>query len=300
MSKKVLGKGLSALIPERIEEKGREEKIAYIPIEKIAANSSQPRKTFAPEKLKELVDSIRENGIIQPVVVVQKLDKYELVVGERRYRAAKELGLKDLPCIVKKGMSRCQTMETALIENIQREDLNPIEEAMAYHYLIKEHSLTHEYIAKKVGKSRPVITNALRLLALPPDMRNDIASSIVSEGHARLVLSVDDEKVKQIIWNKIKEKFLSVRQTENLIENMIKETDGKKRLPKKESADVLHIENELTEALATKVKIKLKSKNKGKIEINFNNSEELERLLELLTYLQEKGSSRQILNESLL
>lgn len=300
MNKKVLGKGLSALIPERIEPQGKEEKIALIAPDKIFPNPNQPRKTFTPDKMRDLVSSIKENGIVQPIVVVQKLDKYEIVVGERRYRAAKEAGLKEVPCIVKKGLTGSRIIETALIENIQREDLNPIEEAFAYQYLAKEHSLTQEHIAQKVGKSRPVIANALRLLTLPMEIRNDVAGNIISEGHARLLLSVEDERARHHVWNKIKEKELSVRQTEDLIKNLKQDISGRHVEKQKLSADILNIENELTRAFATRVKLKLKGKEKGRIEISFGSSEELERVLEMLLYLQEKGGTKQVLNESLL
>lgn len=300
MNKKVLGKGLSALIPQPIEPDGREEAVAYIPIEKIIPNPNQPRKTFTPEKLNELVSSIKENGIVQPIVVIQKIDKYEIVVGERRFRAAKAAGLKDAPCIIKKGFTQSKAIETALIENIQREDLNPVEEAMAYQYLIKEHSLTQEHIAKKVGKSRPVITNALRLLGLPMEIRNDVASNIISEGHARLILSLEDERAKFAVWGKIKEGLLSVRQTEELIKNLKNQPARRGRGLKKMPTEVLYIENQLTRALAAKVNIKLKGKDKGKIEISFSNNEDLERIIGLLVYLEEKNTPRQSLNESLL
>lgn len=299
--KKALGRGLSALIPEKSEiENSREEKIIYLSLDKISHNPNQPRKTFSPEKLRELVESIKENGIVQPIVVMPKLDKYEIVVGERRYKAAKEAGFADIPCIIKKGLTASRSLETALIENIQREDLNPIEEAMAYQYLIMEHSLTQERIAQKVGKSRPVVANALRLLSLPMEIRSDVAGSIISEGHARLLLSIEDERARNAIWNDIKEKFLSVRQTENLIKNIKNNVRVKTGAKSRVSPDIAHIENELTRALATKVKLKLKNKEKGRIEINFTNNEELERILEILLYLEDKRSKKQELNESLL
>lgn len=299
--KKALGKGLSALIPERNEaDNSKDEKITHLSLDKISQNPNQPRKTFSPDKLRELIESIKENGIVQPIVVMPKLDKYEIVVGERRYRAAKEAGFADIPCIIKKGWTASRSLETALIENIQREDLNPIEEAMAYQYLIIEHSLTQERIAQKVGKSRPVIANALRLLSLPMEIRNDVAGNIISEGHARLLLSIEDEKTRNAIWADIKESFLSVRQTENRIKEFKDSGTVKPSVKKKTSSDMVHLENELTRALAVRVKLKVKSKGRGKIEINFNNDEELERLLEMLLYVEERKSRRQDLNESLL
>lgn len=299
--KKALGKGLSALIPEKIDGfNSKEEKIIYLPLDKICQNPNQPRKMFSAEKLRELTSSIKENGLVQPIVVSQKLDKYEIIVGERRFRAAKEANLKEIPCVIKKGMTATKSLEVALIENIQREDLNPIEEAMAYQSLIKEYSLTQEHIAQKVGKSRPVITNALRLLSLPMEIRNDVAGNIISEGHARLLLSIENERIRNKIWSDIKDKFLSVRQVESLIKDLKEDKNLRRASKKKLSADIIHIENELTRALATKVKLKLKGREKGKIEINFSNSEELERLLEILLYLKERGSNKQDLNESLL
>lgn len=284
-----LGRGLDALFadqapvvqPESTEkepERREENAVIYININDIKPNENQPRKVFDEEKIAELSASILAHGIIQPLVVRQSNAGYEIVAGERRWRAARKAALKEVPCLVRK-FSDEENMLIAIIENMQREDLNPIEEAEGLHQMIQTYGLTQEEVSKSVSKSRPYITNALRLLKLPEQIRSFVSQGKLSTGHARALVSVEDKKLQAELCRKIIEDGLSVRK----IEQMVQEAGKPKKRPVKKvkSADTIHVENELKNIYGTKVSIEQKGK-KGKIELEYYSSEELNRLIELL------------------
>ncbi len=252
--------------------------IAYIDINDIRPNSNQPRKVFDEEKLEELAASIEEHGLIQPVVLRKSENGYEIVAGERRWRAARKTGIRKLPCIIRE-LTDEENMLLAIIENMQREDLNPIEEAEGISQMIDTYGLTQEQVSKSVGKSRPYITNCLRLLKLIPEVRELVADGSISIGHAKALVSVSDEERQLSIAKKVVREGLSVRQTEKLAKD-----DGKpaKRASRKtKDADVRRVEEDLKEVLGTKVTLNQKGK-KGKIEIEFYSKDELERLIDML------------------
>ncbi len=273
-----LGKGLGALITSNLLEEG--EQVSEISISEIRPNPYQPRKEFDAAAIEELAESIKEHGIIQPLIVRKSIKGYELVAGERRLRAAKEVGLKKVPVVVK-AYSDQQLMEIALIENLQRENLNPIEEAEAYEKLIEHYSYTQEELAQKIGKSRPHVANILRLLQLPDKIREFVSRSALSMGHARALLPVGKEDLQVQLANDVVKKGLSVRQLEELVKqlNVSRETN-KKKVEKKEPL-VLQMEERLRSRFGTSVKIKKGSK-RGKIEIDFYSNDDLQRILDIL------------------
>ena len=291
-----LGRGLDALfadVPvtapeeEKKDEKGiadipAEDRVNYIGIHEIMPNVNQPRKTFPEEKIEELADSIREHGIIQPIVVRKKQTGYEIVAGERRGRAAMKAGLSEVPCLLRE-LSDEQNMLIAIIENMQREDLNPIEEAEGLHQMISTFGLTQEQVSKSVGKSRPYITNSLRLLKLPDHIRLKVSEGELTAGHGRTLITVEDGNLQRQLCDKIIEEGLSVRQTEKLVSELGK-APKKKPLQKQKNPDTLRVEEELKTILGTKVSIVEKGK-KGKIEIECFSRDELNRLIELLKKL---------------
>ncbi|MBQ7794190.1 MAG: ParB/RepB/Spo0J family partition protein, partial [Clostridia bacterium] len=248
----------------------------------IEPNKNQPRKRFDKEQLEALAASIREHGVIQPIVVVKSSLGYEIVAGERRWRAARLAGLKEIPAIVR-DYSEQELSEVALIENIQREDLNPIEEATSYRSLMDKFNLTQEEISEKVGKSRSAIANSLRLLALEPELQKYVISGEISEGHARCLLTVSGTVIREFIINRIIEDGLSVRQTEKLAKDLsekpAKQTKNKR--PDETDFQIERIRKSIEERLGTKVSIN-HGKKKGKIEIEYYGNRDLDRLLELL------------------
>lgn len=268
--------------PEKDKQEPAEGGIAYIDINDIKPNSNQPRKTFDEEKLDELAASISEHGLIQPVVLRKAGKGYEIVAGERRWRAARKAGIKELPCIVKE-LTDEENMLLAIIENMQREDLNPIEEAEGLRQMIDTYGLTQEQVSKSVGKSRPYIANCLRLLKLPKDVIDYVSAGELSAGHAKAIAGVDDEEKQVKLAKDVVKQGLSVRQ----LEKLIKEEKPAARPAKKskaKNANVKRVEDDLKEALGTKVTLNQKG-NKGKIEIEFYSKEELERLIEMLTHI---------------
>ncbi|QXM07013.1 ParB/RepB/Spo0J family partition protein [Crassaminicella indica] len=279
-----LGKGLSALIPERNTdiEKNREIKgdIQNINIHEINPNRNQPRKSFDQEKLDALAKSIKNYGVIQPIVVRTIKEGYEIVAGERRWKACRQAGLKEIPCIIKE-LNEKERMEIALIENLQREDLNPIEEALAYKMLIEDYQLTQEEISSSIGKSRPYIANMIRLLKLSEEVRKMLMNNLLSSGHARALLRIEDSNLQKQIGEKIIANNLSVRETESLVTKLINDKGEKKKKQKTKDTTLMFIEDTLQTRLGTKVNI-IKGKKKGKIEIEYYSDEELERLVELL------------------
>ena len=276
-NKRGLGKGLGALIPE--SEKIDKNSIIEIKITDIEANEMQPRKAFDDSTLAELSESIKEHGVVQPIIVRRSGNSYQIVAGERRWRASRMAGEKTIPAIVKE-CSNLEVMELALIENLQREDLNAIEEAMAYKALIEEYSMTQEEISRKIGKSRPVIANHLRLLQLPQEIKDMIAEGKITQGHARALLAIAGEKRQLEVAERIITGQLNVRQ----VEKLAKETKPKKKKEKQLNnyqIEIDQLEERLKTALGTKVKIYHKN-NRGIIEIEYYSNEEFDRILELL------------------
>lgn len=281
-----LGKGLDSMIPPKVvketmkEIKSSESETGerILKINEVEPNKKQPRKFFNEEALKELSDSIKQHGIVQPLVVAKQKDYYEIIAGERRWRAAKMAGLKEVPVVVK-DYSPQEVMEIALIENIQREDLNPVEEAKAYQNLIKEYNLKQEEVADRVSKSRSAITNSLRLLKLEDQILDMLIDEEISSGHARTLLALDDPGQQVMVAEKIIKDQLSVRDTEKLVKSM---NQPVKKVPKKElKNDFVYrdMEEKLKQKIGTKVKINRKSENKGKIEIEYYSQDELEKIV---------------------
>jgi len=281
MKRRVLGRGLEALIPdkrERIESRG--ELILKVPVEEIHPNPFQPRTVFDHEKIQELVSSIKERGIIQPLLVRKRREGYELIAGERRWRAAQQAGISDVPVIIRE-ISDTEVLEMSLIENLQREDLNPLEEAEAYRKLIEKFNHTQEELATRLGKNRSTIANSLRILRLPEGIKHSLQKNLMSMGHARAILSLEDHGKQRELHNLILKKGLSVRQTENLVKR-IKQTRGKispTKTHEKETIFFVDVENELKRWLSTQVRIMKRGKG-GKIVIQFYSLEELDRILE--------------------
>lgn len=252
--------------------------VVYININDIKPNEGQPRKTFVEEKLNELAASITEHGIIQPLVVRNHNGHYEIVAGERRWRAARKAELKEVPCIIREFTDE-ENMLVAIIENMQREDLNPIEEAEGLNQMIKTYGLTQAEVSKSVSKSRPYITNALRLLKLPEAIKEYVVEGQLTTGHARALLAIEDEEKQMLLCRKVIEDGLSVRKIEELAK--AENTPKKKPAKKKKSADTVHVEGELKNIFGTKVSIEKKGK-KGVIQLEYYSTEELNRLIELL------------------
>ncbi|MCP1146618.1 ParB/RepB/Spo0J family partition protein [Lysinibacillus endophyticus] len=284
-----LGKGIGALFPtetlETLETVQNEDAIEKISLQKLVVNPFQPRKTFDDEKIDELAQSIKEHGIIQPIVVRKKGKKFEIVVGERRFRAAKLANLEEIPAIIRE-MTEEQMMEVAILENLQREDLTPIEEAEAYQSLIEKLNFTQEELAKRLGKSRPYITNHMRLLQLPDEVRELVNNGKLTMGHGRTLLGLKNKRRIPEVAEKVVKHELNVRQLEALIKQLNEDVSRETEKPVKKDIFVQATETQLREYFGTNVQIK-KSKNKGKIEIEFYSEDDLERILEILQVEQE-------------
>jgi ParB family chromosome partitioning protein len=279
--KRGLGRGLNALIPES-NKKSDEPKnsILKIDINKIKANKDQPRKYFNEEKIDILSDSIKKHGVIQPIIVKSMGSEYEIIAGERRFRAAKIGNLKEIPCIIK-NVEEQDVVEIALIENLQREDLNPIEEAIAYKNLMDKYNLTQESISSAVGKSRSYIANTIRLINLPQFVKEEVIRDKITSGHARVLLRFTDENVQRDIMENVIENNLSVRELEKLVNDLLEEKETKEKVQRKKDPTLLDLEDNLKSLLGTKVNI-VKGKKKGRIEIEYYSDEELDRILEFL------------------
>lgn len=273
-----LGKGIGALLNTAAQEGGK--KYFQCPIEELRPHSNQPRKSFDDEKLAELAASVKEKGIIQPLVVRRVEDHYQIIAGERRWRAAQKAGLDKVPVVIQ-DVNEDWALEMALIENVQREDLNPIEEAEAYSYLIKTFDLSQEEVAKRVGKERPTVANSLRLLRLPDSIREDLVAGRLSMGHARALLSLDGNEDMAEAAQQVIAKKLSVRDTEQLVKK-IKAFDGNKPKPAKKETDpnLETLANALTQQLGAKTRVLPKGQG-GKIEVGYQSLDDLDRLLEL-------------------
>lgn len=282
VKKRGLGKGLSALISEDLINEGlsSNESIINIKIDLINPNKNQPRLGFDEEKLSDLTNSIMVHGLIQPIIVKKVKNKYEIIAGERRWRASRQAGLKEIPCILM-DINEETSAKLAIIENVQREDLNPIEEARAYEKLIKNYSLTQEEVAKEVGKSRPYISNTIRLLNLSEEIIEQISKGELTAGHGKVLLSIKDKQQQSIAAKKIIDNNLNVRESEVLTK------DGGKVIKRVKTTILndpqkIHIEDNLMQALGTKVNLVLGNK-KGKIEIEYYGNEDLERIIDILT-----------------
>lgn len=287
MAKKGLGKGLGALIPggisleifDDVKKEDNKDGVLFIPLEKIISNPNQPRKDFSQEKIQELAQSIKVNGLIQPIIVRKNGNKYQIVAGERRFRACVLLKSKEIPVIVKEFDDK-ETTKIALIENIQRQDLNPIEEALAYKGLIEEHGLKQAELGDILGKSRSAITNALRLLELPEEALKMIRQGSLTMGHGRALLPLENKKKILESAAEILDRGLNVRQTEILVKKKL-ENRQVEEIFKVENVELKRIKQNLQELFSTKVDIKGTDK-KGKIEIEYYSMEDLNRILEVL------------------
>lgn len=296
-----LGKGLDSLIPNKNENKPKtsaksdskakkEEEVVktgeiMVKINQVEPNRDQPRKDFDEDALVELADSIKQFGILQPLIVQKKKDYYEIIAGERRWRAAKIAGVKEVPVIVKEFTNQ-EVVEISLIENIQRENLNPIEEAMAYKRLLEEFNLKQDEVAERVSKSRTAVTNSMRLLKLSERVQQMIVDDMISTGHARALLAIDDEEQQYILANKIFDEKLSVRETEKLVK-ALKNPKKEIKKPKPEHMFVYNsIEEQMKNIIGTKVSVNPKANGKGKIEIEYYSEQELERIYDLIMTIQ--------------
>lgn len=294
MAARGLGKGLDSLIPNAVgeakakketatevkkDERGGQETIVKITM--VEPNRKQPRKNFDEDALQELSDSIKQFGLIQPILVQDRKDHYEIIAGERRWRAAKMAGLKEVPVIIR-DYSEQEIMEISLIENIQREDLNPIEEAQAYKRLLEEFHLKQDEVAERVSKSRAAVTNSIRLLKLSDEVQQMVIDDMISTGHARALLAVEDKEEQYTLAQRIFDEKLSVRDVEKLVKNLHKPVKPKK--PDDKTMQVIYqdIEDKLKQRLSTKVTVTPKGEGAGKIEIEFYSHEDLDRLLDML------------------
>lgn len=306
MAKKGLGKGLGAIFGEDVVKENKEEtekkakakaeakaaeemdekgRILMLKLDLVQPNKEQPRKTFDEEKINELAESIKNYGVLQPLLVQKNDSFYEIIAGERRWRAAKAAGLKEVPAVLKE-YSKQEAMEISLIENVQRADLNPIEEALGYRQLIDEFGLTQEEIAVRVAKSRTAITNTMRLLKLDEQIQNMLVQGGITSGHARALLSLEDIQMQLKAAKEILDKKLSVRETERLVKRLQKEASGEKKEEKKKDETLALIyqdlEDRMKSVMGTKVSIHNKDKNKGRIEIEYYSEAELERIVEMI------------------
>ncbi len=287
MASRGLGKGLDSLIPAGINEsKEIKQAETIVKIAKVEPNRDQPRKNFDEDALQELADSIKQFGLLQPILVQDRKEYYEIIAGERRWRAAKLAGLKEVPVIIRNYTNQ-EIVEISLIENIQREDLNPIEEALAYKRLLDEFHLKQDEVAERVSKSRTAVTNSMRLLKLCDGVQQMIIDDMLSTGHARALIPIEDADMQLQLAQKIFDEKLSVREVEKIVKGILKpDTNKAKKEETPQNIQYIYqdIENRLKEKLSRKVEISSKGKNgAGKIEIEFYSNDDLDRLIELLS-----------------
>lgn len=296
MAKKGLGKGLNLYFDDNLSEQIKEPEqkpaekqddnkndITYVKLSKIEPNKKQPRKTFDKEKIEILAESIKENGLIQPIIITEgENGMYKIVAGERRWRACKKAGMKEIPVLIR-DYSDEQAAEVALVENLQREDLNPIEEALGYNLLMTEFSMTQETVSQKVGKSRSAVANSLRLLTLPDDIKNLLINGAMTGGHARAILSVEGDDLRAAMAKRITDDGLNVRQAEALAKQLSRRATVKTKPPSKSPAQLAayeEMEQKLSSSFGTKVKISSNGK-KGKIEIEYFGNDDLDRIINM-------------------
>lgn len=293
--KRGLGKGLDSLIPNKMEDETKKAAVTagskevsqedgpvtIVNITKVEPNRDQPRKNFDEDALEELAESIKQYGLLQPILVQDRKTYYEIIAGERRWRASKKAGLKEVPVIIR-NYSEQEIVEISLIENIQREDLNPIEEALAYKRLLTEFNLKQDEVAERVSKSRTAVTNSMRLLKLCDDVQQMIIDDLISTGHARALISIEDPEQQYAIAQQIFDEKLSVRDVEKLVKNLHKPAKLKKVDDKTMQVIYQDIEEKLKQKLGRKVIVTSKGEGSGKIEIEFYNHEDLDRLLDVL------------------
>ena len=289
-----LGRGFESLIPTDLveaafdptsQEDAKVSKLVELKLDEVVRDEAQPRKTFGKEGLQELADSIKQFGLLQPILVQDRKTHYEIIAGERRWRAAKLAGLKEVPVIIRDYTDQ-EIVEISLIENIQREDLNPIEEAQAYKRLLTEFNLKQDEVAERVSKSRTAVTNSMRLLKLCDEVQQMIIDDMLSTGHARALISIEDPEQQYTIAQKIFDEKLSVREVEKLVKDLNKPEKPKKESNKEDkSLDIIYeaIEEKLKQSLGTKVEISSKGNGAGKLEIEFYNHDDLDRIIELLS-----------------
>lgn len=303
MASRGLGKGLDALIPNVINEKSNDNKnentkykstdstlkeeegqVKIVNITKIEPNREQPRRNFDEEALEELAESIRQFGLLQPILVHDKKTYYEIVAGERRWRAAKKAGLKEIPVIIKE-LTEQEIVEISLIENIQRENLNPIEEAQAYKRLLTEFNLKQEEVAERVSKSRTAVTNSMRLLKLSDSVQQMVIDNMITTGHARALITIEDPEQQYEVAKRVFDEKLNVRDVEKLVKNLNKPVKEKKAVTADKSLEAVYqnIEENLKQKLSTKVNITPKGNGAGKIEIEFYSHDDLEKIMDLLS-----------------
>lgn len=289
--KQALGNGLEGMFgieETTVEKKEDVSRETLLRLSEIEPNRTQPRRNFDEDALQELADSIQQYGVIQPIVVQKKGKRYEIIAGERRWRAARKAGLLEVPVIVKEFAPE-DVFAIALIENIQRQDLNPIEEAQAYSRLIEEHNLKQDELAEKVSKNRVTITNSMRLLKLDERVQQMLIDNMLTGGHARALLGITDKDQQHVVAMKVFDEKLSVRETESLVKRLTeekKDKNGTKPEKKDDSFIYRDLENRMKDILGTKVEIKNKAKNKGRIEIEYYSMEELERIIDMINRLK--------------
>ena len=301
VKKKGLGKGLDSLIPDNRSSKASEKPEKKEPshveemktgeqmmkINMVEPNREQPRRNFEEDALLELADSIKQFGVLQPLIVRKRNDYYEIIAGERRWRAAKIAGIKEVPVIIK-DYNEQEVVEIALIENIQRENLNPIEEAMAFKKLLEEYHLKQDEVAERVSKSRTAVTNSMRLLKLNEKVQQMIIDDMISTGHARALLAIDDLEQQYILANKIFDEKLSVRETEKLIKELKNPKKAKEKKKVENSFIYKDLEDKMKEVFGTKVHVAVKGKGKGKIEIEYYSDDELERMFDMIMSIRKE------------
>ena len=281
MAKSKMGRGLGALFEPSISENA--DSVETLRITQVEPNRNQPRRSFDDDKIDELAESIKEHGIIQPIIVVKNGEMYRIVAGERRWRAAKKLGLKEVPVVIR-NYSEFEIAQIALIENLQRENLNPIEEAIGYQTLMSKYDMTQEDVSNKLGKSRSAVANSVRLLSLDEPIQQKLISGEITSGHARALLSISSPKIRLAVLESIIEKNLNVRQTESLAKQLEKSKPRKKKpiINEQVKAQLEELEYRLSSHLGTKVTLSHNAK-KGKIEIEYYGNDDLERILGIIT-----------------
>lgn len=289
VKKKGLGKGLDSLIPDnKIEVKTSVPNVGgeqMMKINMVEPNREQPRRNFEEDSLLELADSIKQFGVLQPLIVRKRKDYYEIIAGERRWRAAKMAGVKEIPVIIK-DFTEQEVLEIALIENIQREDLNPIEEAMAFKRLLTEFNLKQDEVAERVSKSRTAVTNSMRLLKLDEKVQQMVIDDMITTGHARALLAIEDPELQYNLANKIFDEKLSVRETESLVKSIKNPKEPKQKKTVKNAFIYEDLEDKMKQVLGTKVNVLAKGNGKGRIQIEYYSDAELERMFEMIMSLQ--------------